>query len=396
MKNRIDNISNLNEKCTGCMACVDVCPKKCILSIEKKDGFRYSVIDTEKCINCGKCYSVCPIETHEKHTEQQSLFAAYATDTAHRNSGSSGGVFALLAEKFLQDGYYVCGAAFDGTILKHRIVDTPDKLTPLFKSKYLQSDTKGIYSEVLQILKGGDGVFFCGTPCQVSALINFLPSSLKEKLVTADIVCHGVPSQKVFNDYINSLEKKHAGKISDFSFRVKNNKYKHAHGYSYKVTKNNKSVVVNGIYTQSSFYNAFKNYIIFRNSCYDCQYATLERVSDITLADFWGIEKYNPKANIDAGISMVITNTAKGRSAYNCIEKYLNSEEFPLQCGIDSNYCLTHTTKKPKDRDMIIDSLSENGYEATADKYFKDSFIHKAYWLIPPFIRNCLRKLRSK
>lgn len=392
---RIDYIPDLYEKCTGCMACVDACPTNCISSILGKDGFKYSAIDTTKCVSCGKCYSVCPLEVHEKHNNEQHLYAAYSSDPVMQNNGSSGGIFEILAKHFIEQGYHVCGAAFDDTTLKHRVIDSQSELKPLLKSKYIQSNTEGIFNQVLSLLKTGEKVFFCGTPCQVSAMLNSTPKALRSNIFTADIICHGVPSQKVFDDYIETLEKKHDGKISDFSFRIKDNRYKHAHGYSYKVTKNGKSSIVNGIYTNSSFYNAFKKYLIFRNGCYDCQYTTLQRVSDITLADFWGIEKYDFKGNVDTGISMVITNTEKGYDTFASIQKSIVSKEFPVQYGIDSNHCLTHRTIKPKNRDVIIEELATNGYEQVATKYFGSSLVHKMYWLIPAKARTFIRKVRG-
>lgn len=394
--NRIDDIVELEKKCIGCMACVDVCPSRCISTNIGRDGFKYSVLESSKCISCGKCYAVCPLIAQKKHNEEQHLFAAYSKDVARRNNGSSGGIFEILANYFIDQGYYVCGAAFEGTILKHRVVGTKHDIEPLLKSKYIQSDTEGIYKQILEILKRGDRVFFCGTPCQVAAMINLTPISVKNHLFTADIICHGVPSQTVFNAYIETLEKKHDGKVSDFSFRVKDNKYRHAHGYSYKVTKNEKTFAVNGIYTSSSFYNAFKKYLIFRNGCYDCQYSTLQRVSDITLADFWGIEKYDFDGDVDTGVSMVITNTTRGHSAFTAIEEKVVFKEYPIQYGIDSNYCLTHKTKKPRQRDEIIERMSIDGYEMVAREYFKSSLIYNIYWQVPPKVRRIIRKIRGK
>ncbi len=395
MMKRIDTIERLTQRCTGCMACVDVCPTHCITSVIGKDGFRYASIDVTKCIECGKCYNVCPLENQKKNLDEQHLFAAYAMDPMSQNCGSSGGIFGLLAEYFMGQGYHICGAAFEGTTLRHRIVHTQEEIKPLLKSKYVQSDTEGIFASVLALLKNGERVFFCGTPCQVSALINITPNALQKGLLTADIVCHGVPSQKLFDGYMQSLKKKHEGEILDFSFRVKDNRYKHAHGYSYKVKKRDKTVTVHGIYTNSSYYNAFKNYSIFREGCYDCQYATLQRVSDITLADFWGIEKYEFKGDVDVGVSMIITNTQKGSEAFSAIQERTVNEEFPLEYGVESNYCLTHSTKKPKNRDAIIREFADNGYEATAKKYFKSRFIHKLYWKIPARLRKAIRKIRG-
>lgn len=205
---RIDSISNIHDHCTGCMACVDVCPKKCIHSFVGNDGFRYTEIDNSSCIKCGKCYLACPIETSEKHTSEQHLYAVYAKDSIVRNGGSSGGMFELLAKHFLSQGYAVCGAAFDGNLLRHRIIDTETELPPLLKSKYIQSDMSGLYGEILSLLKNGKKVFFCGTPCQVSALKNSVSKGLREGFFTADIICHGVPSQETFNLSFNLLNKK--------------------------------------------------------------------------------------------------------------------------------------------------------------------------------------------
>ena len=391
---RVDEIGKFADKCTGCVACVDACPVKCVTPIIKTDGFRYVQIDNDCCVGCGKCYSVCPIINDYKHDENQKLYAAYSTIPNGQNNGSSGGIFELIAKHLLDQGYYVCGAAFEGTILKHKIINKTDELKPLLKSKYVQSDTTGVYNKVYDLLKNNEKVLFCGTPCQVSALKNFVPNYLTTNLITADIICHGVPSQKTFDMYISSLEKKHDGRITSFSFRVKDNKYKHAHGYTYSYEKNGEVTTVNGVYTQSSFYNAFKNYLIFRECCYDCRYSTLNRVSDITLADFWGIEKYGFKGNVDKGVSMIITNTIKGQSLFDSINPMMECQEYPIEYGVESNYCLTRSTKKPKCRDKVIKELFENGYEKTAEKYFSSGFIFKLYWLIPPTLRNIIRKLR--
>ena len=396
MKKRIDEIENLRDLCTGCMACVAVCPKGCVKSTVGADGFRYSEISDSYCIRCGKCFSVCPIENERKNKGIQHLYAVYARDNVVHNSGSSGGVFELLAKHFLSNGYAVSGAAFDGIELRHKIIHSQEELPALLKSKYLQSDTTDIYDEIFSLLKQGKKLFFCGTPCQVAALKNAIPESDRERLFTADIICHGVPSQKTFDMYIRSLEEKEGGTVSDFSFRVKDNKYRHAHGYSYHTKKNGKKKTVNGIYLQSSYYNAFKKYLLFRESCYTCRYATLERVSDITLGDFWGIEKYPFEADTDKGVSMVITNTVAGENAFETIVNDTIYKEFPIEYGVESNYCLTKATKKPLKRDEVVKCLNSKGYEETARTYFKCTVMEKLYVMLPSWVRNIRKKLRKR
>jgi coenzyme F420-reducing hydrogenase beta subunit len=391
---RIDDIVNLREKCTGCMACVDGCPRRCINSVTGKDGFRYTAIDNALCIGCGRCFAVCPIMNHRKNGTEQRLFASYAKDPEIRNSGSSGGIFHLLAKYFLNEGYAVCGAAFDGKILKHRIICSESELLPLLKSKYVQSDTTGIFKEILSHLKSGGKMFFCGTPCQVSALKNYLPDNIQKNLFTADIICHGVPSQETFNLYIRSLEEKHKAKVLGFSFRVKDNRYKHAHGYSYVIETDGKTETVNGLYPQSSYYNAFKKYLFFRESCYDCRYTTPNRVSDVTLGDFWGIEKYDFKADTDAGVSLILTNTMEGETAFFAVSQDTIYEEFPVEYGIESNHCLSKSTVKPKLRDEIIEKLRIEGYDAVAKEFFSSGAVGIFSPLIPSKIRKLIRKLR--
>ena len=390
-----EEIENLEANCTGCAACVDACPTNAIEFVEQKGGFLHPKIKSDKCIGCGKCSSVCPLKTQKKNEQKQQLFSAIAKNEESRLSGSSGGVFGLLAKLCLEQGYYVCGAVLENLVLKHKIIDNEKDLPKMLKSKYIQSNMLGVYNEIKELLKNGNKVFFCGTPCQVSALKNSVGQELSKNLLTADIICHGVPSQKIFDLYIESLEKKHGEKVQSFDFRVKNNRYKHAHGFRYIIKNEKRERVINGIYTQSSFYNAFKKYIIFREGCYNCEYATLNRVSDITLGDFWGIEKYQKGSNTDKGVSMVITNTEKGVEYFRAIKQELDVQEYPLDYGVKLNHCLTNKTKKPELRDQVINDLSDYGYDYASKKYFSVGIKHKLYWLIPPFLRSTIRNLRG-
>jgi coenzyme F420-reducing hydrogenase beta subunit len=256
---------------------------------------------------------------------------------------------------------------------------------------------RGVYNNIRDLLKKGEKIFFCSTPCQVSALKNSLSDFLLKNLFTAEILCHGVPPQKLFDEYIKSLEEKHGGKIAEFSFRVKDNKYRHSNGFSYKVIKNNGEKIVNGVYPQSSYYYAFKHYLILRESCYDCLYSTAERVADITLGDFWGIEKYGFGTSTDIGVSKVITNTIKGERAFSEIKNKIIYKEFPFEVALDQNHCLKCGSVKPDKRDEILLSIKENGYETTAKKYFKDkNYIkRRLFWFMPTWARNFIRKLKG-
>jgi coenzyme F420-reducing hydrogenase beta subunit len=186
----------------------------------------------------------------------------------------------------------------------------PD-LKKLCKSKYIQSDTNGTFAKVKKFLLEDRKVLFVGTPCQVSGLNNYLGKSF-DHLLTVDFVCHGVPSDKMFKSYKEAEEKKRGGKMVNFSFRIKDGNVKHIHGYSYTIDKSGKFKVYRGMFFDNPFYFGFKKYLILRPSCYSCRYCTPERVSDITLADFWGIEDYLSHIDFNKGVSMVLVNSNKG------------------------------------------------------------------------------------
>lgn len=395
--NNIYDIKDLKERCVGCLACIDTCPKACISKDESSlGGFIYPKIDTEICINCGKCLSVCPIIYSDKNIFPQRMYATYAKDQEIRNNGSSGGIFELLAKISISKGYYVCGAAFDNGKLKHQITNNLDNLSPLLKSKYIQSDTEGIYIKIKKLLMQGEKVFFCGTPCQVAALNNVINNVNYGNLITVDFVCHGVPSQKLFDLYIKELENKYKCKIDNFSFRIKNNKYKNANGFSYTKIKGENITNEQGVFIQSPFYNAFKNYLILRKNCYSCTYTTLSRTSDITLADFWNIERYEQNFDTNQGVSMVITNTKIGQMLYDSILDYVISKEVPIGYGIDSNWALTHATVMPENRSKILESIENFGFNITENKYFKPKLVRRIYWKIPYKIRKFAKRIIRK
>ncbi len=390
------SIENLEKRCTGCLSCLDSCPTGCI-QINEDLLFTYPQIDEDKCISCGKCNNVCPIINIKKYeSNNQHLYIAYSLDEEKVNASASGGLFRVLAEHWLTQGGYVCGATFDENLkLSHQLINGTDDLFPMLKSKYLQSNMVGIYNQILTLLKNNEKVLFSGTPCQVSALKNFIPSKYHVNLVTIDLICHGVPSQKIFDLYIKELEAKHKGQVVDFKFRVKNKERCVSHYFSYSIYKNGKTLTYKGSCWDSTYYTAFKKYLIFRESCYNCNYTTLNRVSDITLADFWGIEKYKPDLNAHKGISMVITNTKNGKYLYEQIINQIYSEECPIEWGINSNHCLTHKTNYPSNYNEIINSLEKNGYSITAKKYFSSGLLRKIYHHCPIFVYRIVKKLKK-
>lgn len=386
--NILDDYSN----CCGCAGCADICPKKCI---EMKDDFygAHPVINFEKCIDCNKCVTVCPMNKFPKFNDGclQKLYSVVGNKNDVFN-GSSGGAFGIIASYFQKNGYYICGAMFDEKLkVRHRLFEPNENISALKKSKYVQSNTLGIYSSIKKLLNDNKGVVFTGTPCQVSALRNYLNKDY-ENLFCIDIICHGVPSQKIFDEYILNIQNNKKIKVLKFSFRDKKNKYHHPHGFSYSYEKNKKIKEYHGIYLNSTYYTAFENYSIFRESCYSCKYAKIERYSDITLGDFWGIEKYDKSLDSNKGVSMVIVNTKKGLELFNALN--LNAKEYSIEIGKQNNECLNKPTTKPYNYDKIKLSMITDGYDVTSKKYFGSNhkFLKLLYYSLPLWIRKIIRR----
>ena len=321
------------DKCCGCGVCFNKCPTKAISMKSDTDGFLYPVIDNKKCINCGLCVKSCPVfQPTYTNTKNPECYAAMAPDELRLKS-SSGGLFSLFAEHILDNGGCVCGAAFkpDWSV-HHIIIDSKEDLEKLRGSKYVQSDTENVYQEIKQRLKKQQPVLFSGTPCQVAGLYKFLEKP-SDMLLTIEIVCHGTPSPAVWQQYL----KEYNAEIETVSFRDKSI-------FQWATTMNilfkNKNEV-HLLPEDDPYFKTFLPNISLRKSCGSCPFATLPRQADITLADFWGIEKFNPQLNDKMGTSLILTNTEKGRKYFELvqpkkthtvpIEYALNSPNYPLK-----------------------------------------------------------------
>lgn len=202
------------EKCSGCEACVNICPKNCITMIEDKYGFRYPTVNQSQCSNCNLCESVCPIKKFNKE-----VYACYAKNKNEYMSSSSGGAFAVIARKVLTNGGLVCGAAFDENFnVKHMIISNLNDLYKLKGTKYVQSEIGSVYKDIKKYLDKRYQVLFSGTPCEVAGLKKYLKNEYSN-LITVDLICHGVPSPKIWQDYLNEV--KGVNKIKNVSFRNK-------------------------------------------------------------------------------------------------------------------------------------------------------------------------------
>lgn len=390
-------INIMDEKdCCGCGACSEICPKGCISMELGTLGHMFPVVEQNNCIGCGKCEKVCPmlmpLDTSERKT--QVAYAAYAKDKKARFKGSSGGIFGVLASELLLHGYIIYGAAFDNDMkLKCARAENIEELQPLMKSKYLQSDLTRKYSEIKENLDNNKKVLFVSTPCQVTALKKYLGKHY-ENLITLDFFCHGVPSQKFFDECKQYIESKRNIKIVDFQFRSKRKNGSTPHYYSMKYMYKGKTYIEQKLYFKSAFYAAFQKYINLRESCYECRFAGKNRNADITIGDFHEIDNYVEGINRFDGISTVIINSYLGSHLWDLCKNKLNIIEVNLDQLEKDRVCFAGGTKRPTNRDEFIDDYKTKSFDFLVNKYMNPRSYWKweIYYLLPKTIREKIKK----
>lgn len=307
------NISE-KEKCCGCTACYHICPVGAIKMAEDCEGFLYPEIDKEKCIGCNKCDMVCQYKTSEAEQRNEvEAYAAYNKDEKERWNSSSGGIFSLLAQKVLEDGGYVVGAAFDDNWnVYHKMINRPEDLASLMGSKYVQSNLGNIFLEIKKILEGNHKVLFVGTGCQVKGLKLYLKKEY-DQLICVDLICLGVPSPRIWRSYLKTYF--HGNQIEKINFKDKSLGW---HRFSVKIDAK-QCLREEG---RSNYYmNGYFRGYYTRPSCYNCMSKGIERVSDLTLADCWGIEHMNPLLDDNKGTSTILVHTQNGKKIWNQINE---------------------------------------------------------------------------
>lgn len=300
-------------KCCGCSACASICPKNSIKMIEDDEGFLYPKVDNKSCITCGLCEKVCNELHPNGKREPLSVLAAINKNDYIRLKSSSGGIFYILAERIIQQGGVVFGARFDKNW--QVVIDYAEDLKAVeafMGSKYVQARVENAYKNVKQFLIKGRQVLFSGTPCQIAGLHKFLRKSYSN-LLTIDFICHGTPSPKVWRLYLNEIINENKC-IRNIDFRNKEKGWKNF-SFNLKYNKKGKTISLLSPFQQNHYMKAFLQDIILRPSCYDCKARECSSLSDITLADFWGINTIFPKMDDDKGVGLVFINSKKGKDA---------------------------------------------------------------------------------
>ena len=386
-----------NKDCCGCGACCNICPKKAITMSEDKYGFIYPEIDRSKCIGCGLCMKACGFQNSQVTNEPMKAFAASAKSDKIIKKSASGGAFAAIASNILDEGGAVFGAAFDGDHnVYHTGVDRKEKLSLLQGSKYVQSNTANTYKQVRDLMNNGKKVLYSGTPCQIAGLYGFLGRDY-DRLITVDLICHGVPNQKMFRDYIKSL-----GIVKKFSFRDKSIGW--GINGSAIIEKNGSDKKIKLWQSASAYLYYFSQGEIYRESCYSCKYACSHRPADITLGDYWGIEKQHPeylgKEGFDEskGISVVIANTEKGLKTLNECSNTMHMLDSEFSKAAAGNTQLRKPSSHSQKRSELLELYADKGWNAVEERYKKNIGVRKyssqVKSLIPKGVKKYLKRMK--
>lgn len=381
------------ENCCGCSACAQRCPKQCITMEEDPEGFLYPRIDLSKCIDCKLCEKVCPIINPNEDKQPLEVYATINPDEETRKQSSSGGVFSLFATRIIQENGVVFGARFDENgEVKHDYTETLEGLAVFRGSKYVQSRIGNTYQKAESFLKSGKKVLFSGTPCQIAGLKRFLRKDY-DNLITVDFICHGVPSPKIWRHYLKATCNQLAGgkdyEIKAINFRNKDRGWKNfSFLLNLNVTgKTNKTLCEPA--GNNAYMKGFLGNLYLRPSCHYCAAKSGKSGSDITIADYWGVQKQNPSLNDDKGVSLAFYNTPKGN-----LYKLPSDTPLSYPKAIKYNRAAVKSHKAHRKRNLFFQKFNEGETDMTAliSRLTKETITAKAIRLTKRIIIKIIRK----
>lgn len=356
-------------QCCGCNACVQACPKQCIQMYEDDEGFLYPRVDTTRCIDCGKCEKVCPVINQAAPQRPLKVYAAIHPDEAVRHQSSSGGIFTLLAEQTIKDGGVVFGARFDDEWqVVHDYTDTLAGLSAFRGSKYVQSRIGNTYRQAEDFLKQGRKVLFTGTPCQIAGLKRYLHKEY-DNLLAVEVICHGAPSPLIWKKHLQEVSQ--GERITNINFRDKVSGWK-----TYSITvQGNQGNIHQTPYPKDSFMRGFLSDIYLRPSCYACPAKSGKSGADITLGDFWGIDKISPSIDDNNGCSLVMTISPTALTY--CQQAKLLSEASYEQ-ALSYNPSIEHSVSIPTNRKFFFYLIKKGrNLHKAINAYFSTSLLNR-------------------
>ena len=366
------NIQNKVD-CCGCNACGDVCAHKAITFKTDIEGFWYPEVNKDLCTNCGLCEKVCPIINIQDLKKNDYEKPSHTIAAIHKNmrvrwNSTSGGAYTALAEAMLEQGGYISGAIYNEgfTGVHNYVTNNPKDLEKLRSSKYLQSNAEGIFKQIKELLVKGEKVLACGTPCQMAALRSFLRKDY-DNLIIVDFICRGVNSPKVYRSYLDSLEKKFNSKVvyvkaknKELGWRNLTRKVTFENGQSYY-----------GVFMDDDFRRGYHTNVFCRPSCYDCKFKEFPRIADITIADYWGIEKVDKNLDNNIGTSMILLNSKKGELYFEKIKDKIEYKETPFESILGGNIALRKSIEPAKiDRKAFFEDLDAHDFDYVTNKYY--------------------------
>ncbi|WP_022767913.1 Coenzyme F420 hydrogenase/dehydrogenase, beta subunit C-terminal domain [Butyrivibrio sp. NC2007] len=386
--------------CCGCSACADSCAVGAIDFEYGIDGSRYPHVDMTKCVSCGMCRNVCPINEKPAIPEpgfEKKAYALVLDSEQQRLRSASGGAFEAIAT-VLHNEYtdlMIAGAAWgDDLRVYHRLVSY-DERAILKKSKYVQSNCKGIYREVKQKLNEGVHVLFTGTPCQLAALRNYL-RKYYDNLFMVDLICHGVPGELIFDKYIRELNSKMDTKAVKATFRYKKKDlYGEVHSKYIRIEFDDGKVFEEQAKI-NPYLRGFHSGLFYRESCYSCKYANIERLGDITVGDYWRIQELNPEYVDYTGVSCLLLNTKKG---LGLMDKMADCKVFEtdVEALCKRNGQMVFPSKKHPSRDFFISKMDSESFEGLMDRCVKKESRYKLVLsaILPGKLKRSVKKLRK-
>lgn len=381
MNNILENFNK--EMCCGCSACKNICPKNAIEMKYDDQGFLYPNIDYDKCVNCGLCVKVCDFKKFKPNTEAKiDAYALKHKDHEEVNTSRSGAFFMALANYFLDKKGYIFGCEMkDQYNIVHSYYTDKNGVNKFKGSKYVQSDLLETFKECYELLLKDEYVLFSGTGCQIHGLISFLKEKKCsfEKLITCDMVCHGTPSPKIWQEFIKTYEKINKNSVVSVDFRNKKE-----FGWSdHKETYYLESGLVKH---EEKWSKMFNESILFRPSCFSCKYTTPYRKSDFTIADCWGIEKVAPEFNDEKGVSLVLVNSYKAKEIFDIIKDNLNYKKIVVEDVLQPQ--LVGPTKKGKNYNKFWKDYAKNSKKCIKKYFFPSKFV-----LILNKIKNKIKRI---
>lgn len=365
--------------CCGCGACETICPKKCLTLCKDEYGFCYPKIEKEACINCDACKKVCPILNMPiKSCSEKRMYAGSNNNLDSKMHSSSGGIFSLLANIVLQNEGVVFGVKLsdDCRFSLFTQIRSSDELIQIMGSKYVQARPEYVYRKVKEELNGDYPVLFSGTPCHVAALTNYLNRKY-DNLYLVDLSCHGVPSEKAWNRYLDCREAETGAKVISASFRSKESGWK---DFSVATDFSNGSHH-SEIFIKDSYGKAFTQRLLFRPSCEHCKFKGLNRYSDITLADFWGIDEITDSFKDEQGTSLVITHTEKGANLIDIIKEKDLAKIVPVsqEQGTRRNPYLFRSVVPHSNKKKFFAAIDKMDFDELVEQYANEEFVLKDF-----------------